>query len=224
MKFLVTILLFVTASVKADLVFNEATITGSGANRFWVEAGKSCEFNESPFETFCSPCYFKVNGQAVSGTDSFNNPNDWLARAYSLWESKSTVSPTLGKITNTDDVGPVQIFEDKKGQWIVKLSGEGVGGSYKFTFAQDEERYSRQFCDFFGQVVGTGCEGTKGPANPFMLWNPKKDKIWCRQQHLNVEMDQLRYFQNYDGTFGIEVLTHPTSGKDVVTACAEFHG
>lgn len=121
-----------TGTASADNIFNFTDITNGGANRFWVT---------DQFE-------FKVAGADVSGRETYICVNDWLDRAADLYDGY-TVS--FGNANQSSyPAGQVVV----QGNAIVKLSGSGVDGSYRFQFSSVNE--ADNFADYFRQVATDG--------------------------------------------------------------------
>ena len=111
MRFLLTFafsFLMLTGSASAANLFNYKTITGEGANRFWVtQSGE-----------------FKVAGDSVAGRFSSTDKNAWIAEAARLWELESLCT----NITGPDY--PAPRYRPSEGDFII--SGNDVAGRCVF--------------------------------------------------------------------------------------------
>lgn len=117
--------------------FDVSVDTNGGANRFWVSGGEGEDFS------------FNVWGHSVSGTDSFDNIEDWIARAADLFDgtvkrlgsfSDSVLDSRDGQLSN------VVVDDD-----VVRLGGQNIGGAFVFEFDSNDD--AENFGSFLQDIV-----------------------------------------------------------------------
>lgn len=109
-------LVSLTSIATAANLFNYRAITNGGGNRMWVSAS----------------CDYKVAGADVSGRETYQSVNDWLARVAELYDGTVVSSGTVtGPISESGVV--------VQGNAIVKLATTNVGGQYRYQFNTIDE-------------------------------------------------------------------------------------
>ena len=148
-----------SATVHEAEAFRFAADTNGGSNAF----GFDPDANE-----------FTISGQGVSGTERFDDLRSFMDRAADLYNGTSGSGGTINalRIANGDFPNIRTVTQNNAGDWVVKVSGSGVGGAATWVFDTQAEAntFNTFITDVFNRINASDAiavddtAGTNGDA------------------------------------------------------------